>query len=179
MLSRFTDLYLKLSWRLISKYIFQVQKTPYSSSYNLLLMFSLFWLKKVHFLKDQMSLFKNSTFSCRRCNLKKLKFRIHIALKKYEKTPPKFKIILSFYSTWDIWFWLVLKKKSLFSLENLRSEEDMKIFLYKVSSRQLQAAHGVSLEYWNTQKSLCSLWKCFSCLLYEGTAKICKNKLNF
>ena len=39
--------------------------------------------------------------------------------------------------------------------------------------------HGVylHLEYWNTPKSLCSIWQCFSSLLDEEIAKICK-KLN-
>ena len=32
------------------------------------------------------------------------------------------------------------------------------------------------LEWWNTTKSLSTIWKCFSCLLDEGIAKIC-NKL--
>ena len=35
--------------------------------------------------------------------------------------------------------------------------------------------HPVFLECWNTQKSICSIWHCFSCLLDESIAK----KFNF
>ena len=37
--------------------------------------------------------------------------------------------------------------------------------------------HRGFLEHWNSQKSVCNIWKCFSCLLHEGIPKIWK-KLN-
>ena len=37
--------------------------------------------------------------------------------------------------------------------------------------------HSGFLEHWNSQKSVCNIWQCFSCLLDEGIPKIC-NKLN-
>ena len=38
--------------------------------------------------------------------------------------------------------------------------------------------HRGFLEHWNTQKSLCNVWQCFSCLL-EWIEKICKKKIFF
>ena len=37
--------------------------------------------------------------------------------------------------------------------------------------------HRGFLEHWNSQKSVCNIWQCFSCLLDEGIPKIWK-KLN-
>ena len=37
-----------------------------------------------------------------------------------------------------------------------------------------KSAHGMFLERWNPIKSLSNIWQCFSCLLDEEIAKICK-----
>ena len=58
------------------------------------------------------------------------------------------------------------------SLEN-KKYRPWKVFGVKPASNP---AHRRFLEHWNSQKNLCNIWQCFSCLLDEWIAKECKKK---
>ena len=68
---------------------------------------------------------------------------------------------------------LAAEAVTLFSKGITSSSQDLKQINLLISSKAL---HPMFLEHWNRQKILSSIRQCFSCLLDEWIANICKKK---